>query len=153
MAGTEYMSQQSSLNMGADQDAVEVANDLGVRVEQTVTSSRDESCEAMTAMSGNVRGYRAAKIIDGGNYAGVLRGSAVRPDRRLTCPSTAIGRTTVPHDKDGNKVSMQDAFDVWEPHAVAMLTQAAKRYNGFVTTPSSPNMCKHKRGLHTTASS
>lgn len=39
----------------------------------------------------------------------------------------------MPHDKDGNKVAMQDAFDVWEPHAVAMLTQTAKRYNGFVT--------------------
>lgn len=39
----------------------------------------------------------------------------------------------MPHDKDGNKVSMQDAFDAWEPHAVSMLTQTAKRYNGFVT--------------------
>ena len=39
----------------------------------------------------------------------------------------------MPQEKDGKKVSMQDAFDVWEPHAVAMLTQTAKRYNGFVT--------------------
>lgn len=39
----------------------------------------------------------------------------------------------MPQDNDGNKVSMQAAFDAWEPHAVALLTQTAKRYNGFVT--------------------
>lgn len=39
----------------------------------------------------------------------------------------------MPQGKDGNKISMPDAFDAWHPHAVAMLTETAKRYNGFVT--------------------
>lgn len=53
------------LYMGADQDAVEVGKDLGVRAEQAVTYSRGKSREAMAAMSGNVRGYRTAKMTDG----------------------------------------------------------------------------------------
>ncbi|MGQ9410274.1 VWA domain-containing protein [Mycolicibacterium gilvum] len=53
------------LYMGADQDAVEVGKDLGVKAEQAVTYSRGKSREAMAAMSGNVRGYRTAKITDG----------------------------------------------------------------------------------------
>lgn len=53
------------LYMGADQDAVEVGKDLGVKAEQAVTYSRGKSREAMAAMSGNVRGYRTAKIVDG----------------------------------------------------------------------------------------
>ncbi|MBB2989659.1 hypothetical protein FHR72_001122 [Mycolicibacterium iranicum] len=52
------------LYMGADQDAVEVGKDLGVKAEQAVTYSRGKSREAMTAMSGNVRGYRSARIVD-----------------------------------------------------------------------------------------
>ena len=28
---------------------------------------------------------------------------------------------------------MQEAFDAWQPHAVALLIETAKRYNGFVT--------------------
>lgn len=39
----------------------------------------------------------------------------------------------MPQDKDGKKVAMQDAFNIWEPPAVEMLTQTARRYNGFVT--------------------
>lgn len=53
------------LYMGADQDAVEVGKDLGVRAEQAVTYGRGKSREAMAAMSGNVRGYRTAKMADG----------------------------------------------------------------------------------------
>lgn len=53
------------LYMGADQDAVVVGKDLGVKAEQAVTYSRGKSREAMAAMSGNVRGYRTAKISDG----------------------------------------------------------------------------------------
>jgi hypothetical protein len=30
-------------------------------------------------------------------------------------------------------VSMNDALDAWEPFAVALLMDTAKRYNGFVT--------------------
>ncbi|WP_370330408.1 VWA domain-containing protein [Mycolicibacterium hippocampi] len=52
------------LYMGADQDAVEVGRDLGVRPEQAVTYGRGKSREAMAAMSGNVRGYRNAKMVD-----------------------------------------------------------------------------------------
>lgn len=52
------------LYMGADQDAVEVGKDLGVRAEQAVTYSRGKSRDAMAAMSGNVRGYRTAKMVD-----------------------------------------------------------------------------------------
>ncbi|WNG83743.1 vWA domain-containing protein [Mycobacterium sp. ITM-2016-00316] len=52
------------LYMGADQDAVEVGKDLGVRAEQAVTYGRGKSREAMAAMSGNVRGYRTAKLVD-----------------------------------------------------------------------------------------
>lgn len=52
------------LYMGADQDAVEVGKDLGVKAEQAVTYSRGKSREAMAAMSGNVRGYRNARQVD-----------------------------------------------------------------------------------------
>lgn len=52
------------LYMGADQDAVEVGMDLGVKAEQAVTYGRGKSREAMAAMSGNVRGYRNAKLVD-----------------------------------------------------------------------------------------
>ena len=52
------------LYMGADQDAVEVGKDLGVRAEQAFTYGRGKSREAMAAMSGNVRGYRNAKMVD-----------------------------------------------------------------------------------------
>jgi hypothetical protein len=39
----------------------------------------------------------------------------------------------VPYDKDGGFVSMNDALDAWEPHAIALLTDTAKKYNCFVT--------------------
>jgi hypothetical protein len=52
------------LYMGADQDAVEIGKDLGVKAEQAVTYSRGKSREAMAAMSGNVRGYRNARQVD-----------------------------------------------------------------------------------------
>ncbi|MDH6243784.1 vWA domain-containing protein [Mycobacterium sp. OTB74] len=49
------------LYMGADQDAVEVGKELGVKAEQSITYARGKSREAMIAASGNVRGYRDAK--------------------------------------------------------------------------------------------
>lgn len=52
------------LYMGADQDAVEVGKDLGVRAEQAVSYARGKSREAMMAVSGNVRAYRTAKLDD-----------------------------------------------------------------------------------------
>jgi hypothetical protein len=39
----------------------------------------------------------------------------------------------VPYDNDGGSVSMRSALDAWEPHAVALLTDTASTYNGFVT--------------------
>jgi hypothetical protein len=52
------------LYMGADQDAVEVGSGLGVKAEQSVTYARGKSREAFAAVSGNVRRYRGAKLID-----------------------------------------------------------------------------------------
>ena len=52
------------LYMGADQNAVEVGRGLGVKAEQAVTYGRGKSREAMNAMSGNVSGYRRAKMAD-----------------------------------------------------------------------------------------
>ena len=39
----------------------------------------------------------------------------------------------MPYDNDGESVSMQSALDAWEPHAVALLTDTARTYNGVVT--------------------
>ena len=39
----------------------------------------------------------------------------------------------MPYDKDGHYVSMQDAYNQWEPLAVALLVDTAKTYGGFVT--------------------
>jgi hypothetical protein len=50
------------LYMGADQDAVEVGKGLGVKDGQAITYARGKSREAMMAASGNVRGYRDAKL-------------------------------------------------------------------------------------------
>jgi hypothetical protein len=52
------------LYMGADQDAVEVGRGLGVKDGQAVTYARGRSREAMLAASGNVRGYRNAKLVN-----------------------------------------------------------------------------------------
>lgn len=54
------------LYTGADQDAVEVGRGLGVKAEQAVTYGRGKSRAAMASMSGNVRGYRNAKLGDAG---------------------------------------------------------------------------------------
>ena len=39
----------------------------------------------------------------------------------------------MPYDNDGESVSMQSALDAWEPHAIALLTDTARTYNGLVT--------------------
>jgi hypothetical protein len=52
------------LYMGADQDAVEVGKGLGVKDGQAITYARGKSREAMLAASGNVRGYRDAKLFN-----------------------------------------------------------------------------------------
>lgn len=52
------------LYMGADQDAVEVGEGLGVKAEQSVTYARGKSHDAWVAASGNVRRYRGDKLVD-----------------------------------------------------------------------------------------
>ncbi|WKG04651.1 VWA domain-containing protein [Mycolicibacterium sp. HK-90] len=52
------------LYMGADQDAVEVGEGLGVKAEQSVTYARGKSRDAWVAASGNVRRYRGDKLVD-----------------------------------------------------------------------------------------
>ncbi|RVW03662.1 vWA domain-containing protein [Rhodococcus spongiicola] len=51
------------LYMGADQDAIEVGTDLGVKREQSLTYSKGKSRDAMSAASANIRSYRDAKQI------------------------------------------------------------------------------------------
>lgn len=50
--------------LGADQDAVEVGTQLGVKREQAVTYSKGKSRDAMMAVSDNISHYRAAKAAD-----------------------------------------------------------------------------------------
>lgn len=52
------------LYMGADQDAVEVGKELGIKDEQAITYARGKSREAMAAASGNIREYRSARRVD-----------------------------------------------------------------------------------------
>jgi hypothetical protein len=52
------------LYMGADQDAVEVGEGLGVKAEQSVTYAKGKSREAWAVASGNVRRYRGDKLLD-----------------------------------------------------------------------------------------
>ncbi|WP_292981713.1 VWA domain-containing protein [Mycobacterium sp.] len=52
------------LYMGADQDAVEVGKGLGVKESNAMTYAKGKSREAMMAASGNVRGYRDARLIN-----------------------------------------------------------------------------------------
>lgn len=52
------------LYMGADQDAVEIGEGLGVKAEQSITYSRRKSREAWAVASDNVRRYRGDKLLD-----------------------------------------------------------------------------------------
>jgi hypothetical protein len=52
------------LYMGADQDAVEFGEGLGVKAEQSVTYAKGKSREAWAVASGNVRRYRGDKLLD-----------------------------------------------------------------------------------------
>ena len=50
------------LYMGADQDAVEVGRGLGVKDGQAVTYAKGKSRDTLLTVSGNVRGYRSARL-------------------------------------------------------------------------------------------
>lgn len=39
----------------------------------------------------------------------------------------------MPYDQENRFVSMAAALDSWSPHAVALLEDTARKYNGFVT--------------------
>jgi hypothetical protein len=52
------------LYMGTDQDAVQVGKGLGVKDGQAITYARGKSREAILAASGNLRGYRNAKLLN-----------------------------------------------------------------------------------------
>ena len=39
----------------------------------------------------------------------------------------------MPYDNDGESVPMQSALDAWEPHAIALLHDAARTHKGVVT--------------------
>ncbi|MGA5464439.1 hypothetical protein [Mycobacterium sp. NPDC050041] len=53
----------------------------------------------------------------------------------------------MPHDKDGNYVAMQDAYDAWTPHAVEILQSSARRYRGFITYTQLVDYVKDKTGI------
>lgn len=54
------------LYMGADQDAIEVGQGLGVSSEHSVTYGRGNVDRVMAATSGNVASYRAARAVNPG---------------------------------------------------------------------------------------
>ena len=53
----------------------------------------------------------------------------------------------MPHDKDGAYVEMKDAYDAWEPFAIALLVNAGKRYNGFVTYKQLAEFVQDQTGI------
>jgi hypothetical protein len=53
----------------------------------------------------------------------------------------------MPYDSDGAFVSMQGALDAWEPIAIAVLTDTAKKYNGFVTYTELSNAVQIRSGI------
>lgn len=50
------------LYMGADQDAVEVGRGLGIKDGQSITYAKGKSHDTLLTVSGNVRGYRNARM-------------------------------------------------------------------------------------------
>lgn len=53
----------------------------------------------------------------------------------------------MPYDRDGGFVSMNDALDAWEPIAIEVLTETAKKYNGFVTYSELSNAVQTRSGI------
>lgn len=53
----------------------------------------------------------------------------------------------MPYSKDDPNVAMDDALDAWEPHAMSLLTDTAKRYNGFVTYKQLAEVVQQKSGI------
>ena len=53
----------------------------------------------------------------------------------------------MPYDNDGESVSMQSALDAWEPHAVALLADTARTYNGVVTYTQLSEAVQEQSGI------
>ncbi|WP_148664688.1 hypothetical protein [Mycobacterium colombiense] len=53
----------------------------------------------------------------------------------------------MPHDKHGDYVEMKDAHDAWEPFAIALLADAAKSYNCFVTYKQLAEFVQDETGI------
>ncbi|KQS00741.1 hypothetical protein ASG12_07730 [Williamsia sp. Leaf354] len=53
----------------------------------------------------------------------------------------------MPFDNEGDTVAMNVAYDAWEPHAVALLTDAATRYNDFVTYKQLSEHVQERSGI------
>ena len=53
----------------------------------------------------------------------------------------------MPYDNDGESVSKQSALDAWEPHAVALLTDTARTYNGVVTYTQLGDAVQEQSGI------
>ncbi|MDH6199094.1 hypothetical protein M2272_005761 [Mycobacterium frederiksbergense] len=53
----------------------------------------------------------------------------------------------MPKGSDGGFVSMQDALNAWEPIAIALLAETAKKYNGFVTYTELSDAVQTRSGI------
>ena len=53
----------------------------------------------------------------------------------------------MPFDNKGDTVAMTDAYDAWQPHAVALLTATATKYNDFVTYQQLSEYVQEQTGI------
>ncbi|ORW57744.1 hypothetical protein AWC21_18335 [Mycolicibacterium peregrinum] len=53
----------------------------------------------------------------------------------------------MPYGSDGGFVSMNDALDAWEPIAIEVLMDTAKKYNGFVAYTELSNAVQTRSGI------
>jgi hypothetical protein len=53
----------------------------------------------------------------------------------------------LPNGKQGDYVEMSDAYDAWEPFAIALLTDAARHYNSFVTYKQLAEFVQDETGI------
>jgi hypothetical protein len=53
----------------------------------------------------------------------------------------------LPYDRDDDYVEMKDAYDAWEPFAIALLVDTARSYNGFVTYKQLAEFVQDETGI------
>jgi hypothetical protein len=115
---------------GVQFDAVAAPSRLIVNALATIGGC-DHSGRPSTAYSGTCSSGAHPRVVADGEI-GCGRPVLRRIDVRWL--SAKVGRSChVPYEKDGRFVSMREALDAWEPHAVTLLINTAKKYNGFVT--------------------